>query len=144
MPLHPNVKLAPKGLETLVSRIESGCSVDVAACQMGVSCQAACPQQARQGFSDCDSRPCIYSTAAAGAPSEGARTPTGRSSAGPSCLHVATGDFSRVAYAELLPDERKGTCVASMARCLHFIERHNWECPHSACGAALLCRASSA
>lgn len=76
MPLHPNVKLAPKGLETLVSRIESGSGVDVAARQMGVSCQAACPQQARQGSSDCDSRPCIYLTAAAGAPSEGARTPT--------------------------------------------------------------------
>lgn len=68
----------------------------------------------------------------------------GRSSAGPSCLRVATGDFSRVAYAEFLPDERKGTCIASMARCLHFIEGYNWECPHSACGAALLCRASSA
>ena len=44
----------------------------------------------------------------------------GRSGAGSSCLHVAVDDFSRVAYAELLPDERKGTCSAFMARCLAF------------------------
>lgn len=44
----------------------------------------------------------------------------GHSGAGPSCLHVAVDDFSRVAYAELLPDERKGTCAAFMARCLRF------------------------
>ena len=29
-------------------------------------------------------------------------------------------DFSRVAYAELLPDERKGTCAAFMRRALRF------------------------
>ena len=40
--------------------------------------------------------------------------------AGSSCLHVAVDDFSRVAYAELLPDERKGTCSAFMSRCLAF------------------------
>lgn len=40
--------------------------------------------------------------------------------AGRSCLHVAVDDFSRVAYAELLPDERKGTCAAFMGRCLAF------------------------
>ena len=43
-----------------------------------------------------------------------------RRGAGSSCLHVAVDDFSRVAYAELLPDERKGTCAAFMARCLAF------------------------
>ena len=36
------------------------------------------------------------------------------------CLHVAVDDFSRVAYAELLPDERRGTCSAFIARCLAF------------------------
>ena len=36
------------------------------------------------------------------------------------CLHVAVDDFSRVAYAELLPDERKGTCAAFMGRCIAF------------------------
>lgn len=46
----------------------------------------------------------------------------GRSGAGSSCLHVAVDDFSRVAYAELLPDERKGTCAAFMGRCLRFFE----------------------
>ena len=40
--------------------------------------------------------------------------------AGASCLHVAVDDRSRVAYAELLPDERKGTCAAFMSRCLGF------------------------
>lgn len=44
----------------------------------------------------------------------------GRSGLGSSCLHVAVDDFSRVAYAELLPDERKGTCSAFMSRCLAF------------------------
>ena len=96
----------------------------------------------------------------------------GHSGAGSSCLHVAVDDFSRVAYAELLPDERKGTCSAFMARCAAFfaglgapvermnrtlaqewqygrawdseagradalpafIDRYNWERPHSACG----------
>ena len=43
-----------------------------------------------------------------------------RRGAGSSCLHVAVDDFSRVAYAELLPDERGGTCSAFMARCLAF------------------------
>ena len=43
-----------------------------------------------------------------------------RRGAGSSCLHVAVDDFSHVAYAELLPDERKGTCSAFMARCLAF------------------------
>lgn len=42
--------------------------------------------------------------------------------AGASCLHVAVDDFSRVAYAELLPDERKGACAAFMGRCLRFFE----------------------
>ena len=41
---------------------------------------------------------------------------------GAACLHVAVDDFSRVAYAELLPDERKGTCAAFMGRCLRFFE----------------------
>ena len=43
-----------------------------------------------------------------------------RAGAGTACLHVAVDDFSRVAYAELLPDERKGTCAAFMGRCLGF------------------------
>ena len=46
----------------------------------------------------------------------------GRTSAGTACLHVAVDDRSRAAYAELLPDERKETCVAFMGRCLGFFE----------------------
>lgn len=46
----------------------------------------------------------------------------GRSGAGSSCLHAAVDDFSRVAHAELLPDEKKGTCAAFMGRCLRFFE----------------------
>ena len=45
-----------------------------------------------------------------------------RRGAGTSCLHVAVDDRSRVAYAELLPDERRGTCSAFMGRCLGFFE----------------------
>ena len=41
---------------------------------------------------------------------------------GSACLHVGVDDFSRVAYAELLPDERKGTCRAFMGRCPGFFE----------------------
>ena len=36
--------------------------------------------------------------------------------------HVAVDDNSRVAYAELLPDERKGTVCAFMARAVAFYE----------------------
>ena len=43
-----------------------------------------------------------------------------RRGAGTACMHVAVDDFSRVAYAELLLDERKGTCAAFMGRCLGF------------------------
>ena len=35
-------------------------------------------------------------------------------------LHIAVDDRSRVAYGELLPDERKGTARAFMSRCLVF------------------------
>lgn len=47
----------------------------------------------------------------------GRGTPRG---SGRSCLHVAVDDRSRVAYAELLPDEKKGTCAAFMGRALRF------------------------
>lgn len=40
--------------------------------------------------------------------------------AGPSCLHVAVDDFSRVLYAEQLPDERKETACAFVARAPAF------------------------
>lgn len=36
-------------------------------------------------------------------------------------LCLAADDRSRVVYAELLPDERKGACSELMARCLDFI-----------------------
>ena len=42
--------------------------------------------------------------------------------AGMSCLHVAVDDNSRVAYAELLPDERRATACAFMARAVAFFE----------------------
>ena len=45
-----------------------------------------------------------------------------RRGAGTSCLHVAVDDNSRVAYAEQLPDERKGTACAFMERALAFYE----------------------
>lgn len=45
-----------------------------------------------------------------------------RPGAGCACLHVAVDDFGRAACAELLLDERKGTCAAFMGRCLGFFE----------------------
>lgn len=50
--------------------------------------------------------------------------------AGAACLHVAVDDFSRVAYAELLPDERKGTCAAFMAGAC--ASSRAWACGSSA------------
>ena len=44
----------------------------------------------------------------------------GHSGLGSPCLHVAVDDRSGVAYAELPPDERKGTARAFMSRCLAF------------------------
>lgn len=49
----------------------------------------------------------------------GAPTPRG---AGRSGLRVAVDDLSRVAYAELLSDERKGAACGFMARALAFYE----------------------
>lgn len=46
----------------------------------------------------------------------------GHTSAGTACLHAAVDDRSRAAYAELLPDERRETCVAFMGRCLVVFE----------------------
>ena len=46
-----------------------------------------------------------------------------RAARGRSCLHVAVDDRSRVAYAELLPDERKGNCAAFMGRCSALLRR---------------------
>lgn len=45
-----------------------------------------------------------------------------RRGAGSSCLHAAVDDFGRAAYAKLLPDERKGTRPAFMARRLVSFE----------------------
>ena len=47
------------------------------------------------------------------------------SGAGYACLHVAVDDRSRAAYAELLPDERKGTCSSFMGRCIVFFDKVN-------------------
>ncbi|MDO4442262.1 MAG: IS481 family transposase [Slackia sp.] len=213
MSQHPNAKPAPKGRETLVSRIESGLGVAEAARQMGVSRQTAGKwlRRSRSGepMTDRPSRPrrlprltppeveervaaarrefmlaplglaavtgvpartCARIVARRGMPrladvdrvtgeprrrgpvtrvryererpgellhvdvKKVARIPDGGGhralgrgcgsarGAGSACLHVAVDDFSRVAYAELLPDERKGTCAAFMGRCLRFFE----------------------
>lgn len=137
MEQHPNAKLTPKGRETLVSRIESGLGVAEAARQMGISRQTAGKWLRRsrsgEGLSDRSSRP--RRLARLTPPEVEERVCEARSSMllallglaatapwGAACLHVAVDDFSRVAYAELLPDERKGTCAAFMGRCLRFFE----------------------
>lgn len=45
----------------------------------------------------------------------------GRGGGGYACLRVAVDDRSRVAYAELLPDERRGTCAAFASRAVGFL-----------------------
>ena len=129
MTQRPNAKLTPKGCETLVSRMESGLGVAEAARQMGVSRQTAGKWLHRRGpvtrvsyerespgefvYVDAKKVPRI--------PDGGGRRALGRGcgsarGAGVVCLHVAVDDLGRVAYAELLPDERKGTCAAFMER----------------------------
>jgi transposase InsO family protein len=40
------------------------------------------------------------------------------------CVHVAVDDYSRLAYAEVLPDERQETAVGFLERALAFYRRH--------------------
>jgi transposase InsO family protein len=40
------------------------------------------------------------------------------------CVHVCVDDFSRLAYAEVLPDEKAPTAVAFLRRALAFYRRH--------------------
>ena len=104
MSQHPNARLTPRGRETLVSRIESGVGVADAARQMSVSRQTASKRlvRARRGepMSDRSSRPARLARLTP--PEAEARVLEARS------------------YAELLPDERKGTACAFMSRCLGF------------------------
>lgn len=41
------------------------------------------------------------------------------------CLHVAIDDASRLAYTEVLPNEKKGTTCAFVARAIAWFERHS-------------------
>lgn len=145
MEQHPNARLTPRGRETLVSRIGSGVPVADAARQMGVSRQTASKwlRRSRSGepMSDRSSRP---RRLARSTPREAeGRVCEARSSMllAPLGLAAVTGvpartcarivarrgmprladvDRSRVAYAELLPDEKKGICSAFMGRALRF------------------------
>jgi transposase InsO family protein len=40
------------------------------------------------------------------------------------CVHVCVDDYSRLAYAEVLPDERKETAIGFLERALVFYRRH--------------------
>jgi transposase InsO family protein len=40
------------------------------------------------------------------------------------CVHVCVDDYSRLAYAEVLPDEKATTAVAFLARAVAFYQRH--------------------
>jgi transposase InsO family protein len=53
---------------------------------------------------------------------DGAGTP--RRTSGWEYVHVAVDDYSRVAYAEVLADERAATAVAFLRRAVAFFERH--------------------
>ena len=39
-------------------------------------------------------------------------------------MHVAVDDYSRLAYAEVLPDEKASTAVGFLRRALAFFARH--------------------
>jgi len=47
-----------------------------------------------------------------------------RNTVGWECVHVAVDDFSRLAYAEVLPDEKATTAVAFLTRAVSFYRRH--------------------
>ena len=47
-----------------------------------------------------------------------------RRSVGFECVHVCVDDYSRLAYAEVLPDERKETAIGFLERALVFYQRH--------------------
>ena len=147
MTQHPNARPAPRGRETMVSRIESGLGVAEAARQMGVSRQTASKRLRRgrsgEGLADRGSRPLRIArltppeaeervrearrtmllaplglAAATGVPARTCARIVARSGLPrlSDIDRVAVDDRSRVAYAELLPDERGGTCAASRGR----------------------------
>jgi transposase InsO family protein len=47
-----------------------------------------------------------------------------RHQVGYECVHVCVDDYSRLAYAEVLPDEKATTAAAFLARALAFYRRH--------------------
>jgi transposase InsO family protein len=53
-------------------------------------------------------------------------TPDGRrlGDAGWECVHIAIDDATRLAYAEVLPDEKATTAIAFLRRAVTFFERH--------------------
>ena len=49
---------------------------------------------------------------------------TRRGTAGWDCVHIAIDDCTRLAYAEVLPDEKASTAIAFLARAVAFYRRH--------------------
>jgi transposase InsO family protein len=49
---------------------------------------------------------------------------TRRGTAGWDCVHIAIDDCTRLAYAEVLPDEKASTAIAFLARVVAFYRRH--------------------
>jgi transposase InsO family protein len=47
-----------------------------------------------------------------------------RSQVGYECVHVCVDDYSRLAYAEVLPDEQQETAIGFLERALAFYQRH--------------------
>jgi transposase len=47
-----------------------------------------------------------------------------RNTVGWECVHVAVDDYSRLAYAEVLPDETASTAVAFLGRAVTYYQRH--------------------
>jgi transposase len=55
------------------------------------------------------------------------RGPDGKRTAGWEFVHVCVDDATRLAYVEVLPDEKAKTCVAFLRRALAFYRRHGVE-----------------
>lgn len=50
-----------------------------------------------------------------------------RQTIGWECVHIAIDDATRLAYAEVLPDEKATTAIAFLRRALAFYERHGMQ-----------------
>ncbi|NLT26304.1 MAG: IS481 family transposase [Microbacteriaceae bacterium] len=107
---HRNARLTPNGRRILVDRILSGRPVAHVAKELGVSRQCAHRWLAR-----------YRAEGPAGLEDRSSRRGPGL---GFDYVHVAIDDHSRLAFAQILPDERGATCAAFLQAALDFFRTH--------------------